>query len=133
MKKNRFILCLILLLVSVVIFVGCSDVNKKDDTGVTSPDNGVTSPDNGVTSPDNGVTPPDNTSVRYTVTEEEWDSWTTYTNYTIEEYTDSYRLVDKYTEYAAEFYNGDILIFDGDKEYQLKKEDDFYGIFIKFI
>lgn len=130
MKKNRFILCLILLLVSVVVFVGCSDANKKDDAGVTSPDNGVTSPDNnGVTSPDNGVTPPDNTSVRYTVTEEEWDSWTTYTNYTIEEYGEGYRLVDKYTEYAAEFYNGAFLIFDGDKEYRLKKEDDRYVIY----
>lgn len=108
MKKNRFILCLILLFVSAVVFAGCSDVNEKDDAGVT---------------------PPDNTSVRYTVTEEEWDSWTTYTNYTIEEYGEGYRVLNKYTEKAAEFYNGAILIFDGDKEYQLHKEDDRYVIY----
>ena len=115
MKKIKLTLCFLVVLMSVMILVGCSFFDRiSDDTVPPASDD---------------TAPPANDVVRYTVTEEEWDSWTTYTNYTIEEYTDSYRLVDKYTDYAAEFYNGDILIFDGDKEYQLKKEDDRYVIY----
>ena len=111
MKKIRLALCFLAVLISAVILVGCSFFDRiSDDVPPTS--------DNIVPPASDDTAPPANDVVRYTVTEEEWDSWTTYTNYTIEEYTDSYRLVDKYTDYAAEFYNGAILIFDGDKEYQ---------------
>ena len=121
MKKIRLTLCFLAFLISAVILVGCSFFDRtSDDVPPTS---------NNTVPPISDDVPPTSDVVRYTVTEEEWDSWTTYTNYTIEEYTDSYRLVDKYTEYAAEFYNGAILIFDGDKEYRLKKEDDRYVIY----
>ena len=131
MKKIKATLCFLAVLMSAVLLAGCSffdDVSNED----TNPPiiDGTTPPgDDDTTPPTDDTDPPTNDVVRYTVTEEEWDSWTTYTNYTIEEYTDSYRLVDKYTDYAAEFYNGAILIFDGDKEYQLKKEDDRYVIY----
>lgn len=123
MKKIKLTLCFLVVLMSVMILVGCSFFDRISDDTIPPASDDIVPPASDDTAP------PANDVVRYTVTEEEWDSWTTYTNYTIEEYTDSYRLVDKYTDYAAEFYNGAILIFDGDREYQLKKEDDRYVIY----
>jgi hypothetical protein len=66
---------------------------------------------------------PEKDTVRYTVTEEEWNCWTTYPNYTIEETGDNYHLINKYTADALEFESGSIIIFVGDKEYQLIDHD----------
>lgn len=112
MKKVKFSLCILVVLMSAVILVGCSFFDRTSGDGSTPPTD--------------DTNPPTNDGVRYTVTEEEWNSWTTYPNYTIEEFTDSYRLVNKYTEYAIEFENGSIVIIEGDKEYQLIEGDEGY-------
>ena len=50
--------------------------------------------------------------VRYTVTEEEWNVWTTYKNYTIEQYYgDIDHFVIKYTDNAIEFEKGQIKLY----------------------
>ena len=46
--------------------------------------------------------------VRYTVTEEEWNAWTTHKNYTIEQYYGNIdHFIIKYTDNAIEFEQGD--------------------------
>ena len=112
MKKFKSTLCFLVFLMLAVALMGCSVINRPNDDSVTPPTN--------------DIVPPTNDTVRYTVTEEEWNTWTTYPNYTIEEYTDAYRLVHKYTEYAMEFENGSIVIIEGDKDYQLIKKGDVY-------
>lgn len=104
MRKIISALCFFVILTSAVVLVGCT---PSDNPGGDS-------------------TPPADSTVRYTVTEEEWNLWTTYPNYTIEEYTDSYRLVHKYTENALEFIEGTIVVIDGEKDYQLIKKGDVY-------
>lgn len=107
MKKIKSTLCFFAFLMSAILLMGCSAFDPPTDDTI----------------------PPSNDVVRYTVTEEEWNSWTTFPNYTIEEYTDSYRVVNKYTECAIEFDNGTIVIIDGDKGYSLKEKDDGYVIY----
>ena len=62
--------------------------------------------------------------IRYTVTEDEWNAWTTYKNYTIEQFNDSYSLVHKYTPYALEFESGTIILYEGYKQYCLIETED---------
>ena len=62
--------------------------------------------------------------VRTTVTEEEWDYWTTYKNYTIEQYYGNNHLIHKYTDQALQFEDGTIILFIGDKQYNLVETDD---------
>lgn len=108
MKKIKSILCLFIVLALSTVWGGCSFSNQSTESETDS------------ISQSSGV--------RYTVTEEEWDSWVTYPNYTIEQYDDNYRLVHKYTEYA--FTVGDaIILINGDKEYQLEKRADGYFAF----
>ncbi len=128
MKKIQSTLCVLALLTSAVAFVGCSFFDRTSDDITTSSSEDITSSsiDDSTTSSSDDNGPPASDVVRYTVTEEEWNSWTTYQNYTIEEYTDSYRLVNKYTEYALEFESGPIVIIEGDKEYQLIKTGNIY-------
>ena len=64
--------------------------------------------------------------VRYTVTEEEWDAWTTYKNYTIEQYYGDSSTTNKYTEDALQFENGNIILFIGDKQYSLSETENGY-------
>ena len=108
MRKIKSTLCFLLILVLALALVGCSFSNSstenKNDSSFQQ------------------------NEVRYTVTEEEWDSWVAYPNYTIEQYSDNYHLVHKYTEYA--FTVGDrIIVIVGDKEYQLEETDDGYVAF----
>ncbi len=110
MKKIKSTLCFLAVLMSAVLLIGCSAFDRTSDDST----------------PTNDTIPPTNDDVRYTVTEEEWNTWTTYPNYTIEEYTDSYRLVNKYTEYALGFEDGSIVIFEDGKDYQLIKRGDQY-------
>lgn len=108
MKKILSILCFLAVLVSCMALGGCSFVSESTNSESASE------------SQSNGV--------RYTVTEEEWDSWVTCPNYTIEQYDENYHLVHKYTEYA--FTAGDtIIIVKGDQEYQLEKRADGYFAF----
>ena len=65
--------------------------------------------------------------VRYTVTEEEWNAWTTHKNYTIEQYYgDIDHFIIKYTDNAIEFENGSIILFDGDKQYSIEETENGY-------
>ena len=64
--------------------------------------------------------------VRYTVTEEEWNYWTTCKNYTIEQYYGDIHLIHKYTEEALMLHDGDIILFIGDKQYSLNETEDGY-------
>jgi hypothetical protein len=65
--------------------------------------------------------------VRYTVTEEEWNVWTTYKNYTIEQYYgDIEHFILKYTDNAIEFENGKIILFEGDKQYSIEETENGY-------
>ena len=64
--------------------------------------------------------------VRYTVTEEEWNYWTTHKNYTIEQYYGDDRIINKYTEGALQFEDGDIILFIDDKQYTLYETEDGY-------
>jgi hypothetical protein len=65
--------------------------------------------------------------VRYTVTEEEWNVWTTYKNYTIEQYYgDIEHFVIKYTDNAIEFEKGQIILFEGDKQYSISETENGY-------
>ena len=65
--------------------------------------------------------------VRYTVTEEEWNAWTTHKNYTIEQYYgDIDHFIIKYTDNAIEFDNGSIILFDGDKQYSIDETENGY-------
>lgn len=67
--------------------------------------------------------------VRYTVTEEEWNAWTTYQNYTIEQRyggKGEYCITNKYTENALEFEDGSIILFIDDKQYSLDETEDGY-------
>ena len=65
--------------------------------------------------------------VRYTVTEEEWNAWTTYKNYTIEQYYgDIEHFVIKYTDNAIEFEKGQIILFEGDKQYSIRETENGY-------
>lgn len=106
MKKIKTALCFFLALLLATALVGCSFINSSTENDSV----------------------PQQNEVRYTVTEEEWDSWVTYHNYTIEQYSDGYHLVHKYTENA--FTVGDrIIVIDGDKEYQLEVTDDGYVAF----
>ena len=108
MKKILSILCFLAVLVSCMALGGCSFVSESTNSESASE------------SQSNGV--------RYTVTEDEWDSWVTYQNYTIEQYNEKYHLVHKYTEYA--FTAGDtIIIVKGDQEYQLEKRASGYFAF----
>lgn len=107
MSKIKFVLCFILVLLFAISLGGCSissSTNNESDSESQSD------------------------GVRYTVTEEEWNSWVTYQNYTIEQYNEKFHVVHKYTEYA--FTVGDTLILiKGDKEYQLEKRADGYFAF----
>lgn len=67
--------------------------------------------------------------VRYTVTEEEWNAWTTYPNYTIEQYYGDYRILNKYTVDALQFEDGGTILFIGDKQYNLEMTDDGYSAY----
>ena len=62
--------------------------------------------------------------VRTTVTEEEWNYWTTFPNYTIQQYYDGELILHKYTEDALELQGGDIIMFIGDKQYYLEETVD---------
>lgn len=64
--------------------------------------------------------------VRNTVTEEEWNAWTTYKNYTIEQYYGNQHLIHKYNDDAFQFENGDIILFLEDKQYKLYETDEGY-------
>lgn len=64
--------------------------------------------------------------VRNTVTEEEWNAWTTYKNYTIEQYYGNQHLIHKYNDDALQFEDGDIILFLEDKQYKLYETDDGY-------
>ena len=65
--------------------------------------------------------------VRYTVTEEEWNAWTTHKNYTIEQYYgDIDHFVIKYTDNAIEFEKGQIILFEGDKQYSIRETENGY-------
>lgn len=64
--------------------------------------------------------------VRNTVTEEEWNAWTTYKNYTIEQYYGNEHLIHKYNDDAFQFENGDIILFLEDKQYKLYETDEGY-------
>lgn len=70
--------------------------------------------------------------VRYTVTEEEWNTWTTYENYTIKQNygkNGEYSITNKYTEYALQFEDGTIILFIEDKQYQLEKTEEGYAAY----
>jgi hypothetical protein len=67
--------------------------------------------------------------VRHTVTEEEWNSWTTYQNYTIEQYYGDYRILNKYTADALQHEDGSTILFIGDKQYSLELTDDGYAAY----
>ncbi len=112
MKKIKSTLCFLAVLMSAVLLMGCYAFDRTSDDSTTPPTN--------------DTIPPTNDDVRYTVTEEEWNTWTTYPNYTIEEYTDSYSLVNKYTEYALEFDNGSVVIIEDGKDYQLIERGDVF-------
>ena len=108
MKKITFIAILTLILVSTMIFVGCQDPKPTtNETTTTTTTN-----------------PPE--TVRYTVTEEEWNYWTTYSNYTIEQYYGDQYILNKYTENALEIQGGSIILFIDDKQYSLDETDDGY-------
>ena len=117
MKKSLSILCFLAVLVSCMALGGCSSVSESTNSeSVSESTNGESASE----SQSNGV--------RYTVTEEEWNSWVTCQNYTIEQYNEKYHLVHKYTEYA--FTAGDtIIIVKGDQENQLEKRADGYFAF----
>lgn len=63
--------------------------------------------------------------VRYTVTEEEWIAATEQRNYTIEQTSDSYYLLHKYTDNAMEI-DDSIILFIGDRQYFLDEGEDGY-------
>ena len=109
MKKISFIAILALILVSTMIFVGCQDPKPTtNETTTTTTSN-----------------PPE--TVRYTVTEAEWNAWTTYKNYTItQHYGDEELLIHKYTEGALQFTDGAIILFIDDKQYSLDETDEGY-------
>ena len=67
--------------------------------------------------------------VRYTVTEEEWNAWTTYPNYTIDQYYGDQRIINKYTEYALQFQDGTIILFIDDRQYTLEETEDGYAAY----
>ena len=113
MKKISIIAILALILVSTMIFVGCQDPKPTTTTTTTT----TTTPN-----------PP--ATVRYTVTEEEWNAWTTYQNYTITQYYgDDQLLIHKYTEDALQFMDGNIVLFIGDKQYSLEETENGYVAF----
>lgn len=120
MKKIKSTLCILAVLMSAVVLMGCSFVDRTSNDTTTSPIDHTT------TSPTDETVPSTNDAVRYTVTEEEWNAWTTFPNYTVEECTDSYRLINKYTEDAIEYENGSIVIIEGDKDYQLIEKGNGY-------
>jgi PBP1b-binding outer membrane lipoprotein LpoB len=64
--------------------------------------------------------------VRYTVTQEEWNAWTTHKNFTIEQSWDGYTVINKYTEEALQMEDGNIVLFLGDKQYQLLETESGY-------
>ena len=63
--------------------------------------------------------------VIYTVTEEEWNAFTEYHNYTIEQVGNDYHLVHKYTEDALEMDEYTIL-FIGERQYYLEESENGY-------
>ena len=70
--------------------------------------------------------------VRRTVTEEEWNAWTTYQNYTIDQsYGEDieYRIINKYTEYALQFEDGTTILFIDDKQYSLEETEEGYAAY----
>ena len=101
MKRIRIIAILLVVLMSTMIFVVCQNTQSTTTTTTTNPP----------------------ATVRYTVTEEEWNHWTTYPNYTIEQYYGDQYLIHKYTEDALEFQDGNIILFINDKQYQLNETD----------
>lgn len=66
-----------------------------------------------------------NEEIRYTVTEEEWNFYTTEHNYTIEQFGDDYYLLHKYTDDALQM-GDNIILFIGDRQYNLKETEDGY-------
>ena len=104
MKRISIITILLVVLMSAMIFVGCQNTQTTTTTTTTNPP----------------------ATVRYTVTEEEWNHWTTYPNYTIEQYYGDQYLIHKYTEDALEFQDGKIILFIDDKQYSLEETDDGY-------
>ena len=112
MKRNIIIAILLVVLMSAMILVGC--YHTKPTTTTTTNTTTTTTTTN----------PP--ATVRYTVTEEEWNHWTTYPNYTIEQYYGDELILNKYTEDALEFQDGNIILFIGDKQYSLNETDDGY-------
>ena len=106
MKRISIITILLVVLMSAMIFVGCQNTQTTTTTTTTT------------------TNPP--ATVRYTVTEEEWNHWTTYPNYTIEQYYGDQYLIHKYTEDALEFQDGNIILFIDDKQYSLEETDDGY-------
>ena len=109
MKKISLIIAVILILSSITLFA-CVNTPKETTTTTTTTTT-ITNPP---------------ATVRYTVTEEEWNRWTTYPNYTIEQYYDGELILNKYTEDALEFQDGDIILFIDDKQYSLNETDDGY-------
>ena len=107
MVKNNFIAILLVLLLSAMAIVGCQNPNPSTNTPPA----------------DNNPPPAE---VRYTVTEEEWNAWTTYKNYTIEYTSESYNFVTKHTDNALEFDDGTIILFIDDRQYELEEKDGGY-------
>lgn len=111
MRKILAILLFLVLVASTAMATGCSaDHHSSASTTVTTTTTGEP-------------------EVRYTVTEEEWNVWTTCLNYTIEQYYGDYRILNKYTEDALQFEDGQIVLFLGDKQYYLEETEDGYAAY----
>ena len=114
MCKNVFLFVLLVLALSMTI-IGCQSPATSPDTADKNPPKS-----------DSTVTDTPAPEIRYTITEEEWNAWTTYKNYTIQYVSDEYNFVHKYTNDALEFDDGTIILYIGDRQYELKEKDDGY-------
>ena len=155
MKRFLVFLLSFALMAGAVMAAGCSQPTPNTDpppvtdettpdtdapvTDETTPDTDApvtdeTTPDTDApvtdeTTPDTDAPGTDTPEVRYTVTEEEWNAWTTYPNYTIDQSYGEYRVIHKYTADALQFEDGSTILFVGDKQYRLEETEDGYAAY----